>query len=133
MVILLQGASDIARLSLANQIVQANDDWRHLSIENVMDIVSQLGMEVDEDEPFLTQLACQCAQEMQGDGFHLVMTLPAVEDIDEFKEDVGGSCLVVHFASKQDKGSENHDLIIDGSKKSVKDAYMMLKELIEKE
>ena len=129
MVIFLEGSSDIARLALADQIVKKHKKWRHLSMQNLVDMVGQLGIEVDEEEPFLLQLACQCAQEMKDEGHHMVLSMPVIDDLDAVRGDIDDQCVFVHFATPEEDAVDGYDYIVNTSEHSVNDAYKMLAHL----
>ena len=135
MFLLLQGPSEIARISLAEKIVKERDDWRHVPVEHILDLVelegeaASLGALFDEEA--LLPLAAQCALKLAEENLHSVLSCESASDMmEELHADLGDTFYAIHIGP-DDERAVGCDFIID-EKKSVNDAYDLVNQLIEK-
>jgi hypothetical protein len=135
MYLLLQGPSAIARISLAEKIVKKRDDWRHIPVEHILDMIelegntAALGALFEEET--LLPLAIQCAQKMGEENLHSVISCEdATGAMQEMHDELGETFYAIHIGP-DDELAAMCDFVID-EKKSVNDAYDLMNQLIEK-
>lgn len=134
MILLLQGPSDVARISIAEKIVKERPDWRHIPVERIGEMVDMganaLG-ELFQGGEMQFIVACQCAKQLKDEeNFHTVMTMEAAPDsLEDLRDELGEHFYAVHVG-EDNESAAFCDYVIEG-KKSVNAAYSLLKQLIE--
>lgn len=119
MVILLDGSSKLGRAAIAENATELHPAWKHLALE-VIEQASPPGEEKD----FHVQVVRRCAEELERDKLHLLLTLPG--DSEQYRLLAKGlkpDCITVHLGKKEDG---DFDYVIDASKKSVNDVVKFL-------
>lgn len=133
MVILLSGGTEMARQALMSKILKENDDWRHLSLEHIDNLVDtdSVGALFGEDEGALMLFACHCAQEMEEQGFHMVFTHTDATDI---VDSLRGELFEAPFlaidlnpeAEQIDEEEHPFDHVLNTKTHSINDAYELI-------
>jgi hypothetical protein len=134
MILLFQSPSEMARITLAEKVVREREDWRHIPIEYLGEIVeadaSLLG-DLFSEEQMLLYLACQCAIKLENEeGLHSVMTCAdATQFIAELRDELGETFYAIHIGEDDEQAAEC-DYVID-AKLSVKKASGLIGQLID--
>lgn len=124
MVILLDGTSKMGRIAIAEQIVEKNPAWKHLALE-----VIEGAAPPDQEEDFHAQVVKRCADELEKDNLHLVLTLPG--DSDQFallSRALKPNVITVHLGGENEG---DYDYVIDPNAKSVKDVVKFLETIMQ--
>lgn len=135
MFLLLQGPSAVGRISLAEKIVKERDDWRHIPVEHILDLVELEGEAASLgalfDEAALLPLGIQCAQKLAEENLHSVLSCEdATKAMQDLHDELGETFYAIHIGP-DDEAAALCDFVID-DKKSVNDAYDLVNQLIEK-
>lgn len=139
MVILLCGASDMARKLLAERFSRHEKPWKHLPLERVhklMEMQKLPAQEADED-PLFIRVACHCAQEMTAQGHRVVLSHPVGVDILEtLREELEPEFLAFHLGpvdgdETDERIAEMFDFLIDSRQHSVSDAFALMLKAID--
>ncbi|OGJ59604.1 hypothetical protein A2635_00840 [Candidatus Peribacteria bacterium RIFCSPHIGHO2_01_FULL_51_9] len=128
MILLLQGQSDIGRITLAEKIASEVDQWRHVPVESLLETPVFQMIQGDIDEELLLGLAVHLARELAGEGFHTVLTYPdASEHIPAIKKELGDSFCAVHLMEEENKSPCDHVIITKD--KSVNDLFALIRNI----
>ena len=130
MILLLQGSTDIGRVALAEKIIEGRDDWRHLPIEGIADIDLLQMIDGEMPEELLVGLGTHLANEMEGQGFHVLLSYEdATPYLPTLREERGEKLITIHL---QDDGPppSGHDHVIPAKSESVNDLYQTIEKII---
>lgn len=131
MILLLQGASDVARAAVAGKLVQEYPEWKHIPLEILYEVTQKYGLDLGSNEQVLTRVACHTARELHDQHFHIVLSSPAAADILSVMEDEFGEDLVtVHLGTEELEDPSVFDHVIDTSTQSINEAYGVILSLI---
>ena len=123
MVILLDGTSQVARVTIAEKAVESHPEWKHLALEVFDETIPE-----GEDKDFHLQVIKRCADELAKANMHLFLTLPADSPHRWLlSQALKPDCISVHLGS--DEGGE-YDYAIDPTIRSVNDVTAFLNELM---
>lgn len=123
MVILLDGSSQTARVTIAERAVEEHPEWKHLALEVMEEAVPE-----GEDADFHLQLIKRCAEELEKSGLHLLLTMPSTATHrDLLAIALKPNCITVHLGNNDDS---DYDHVIDASTRSVNDVAELLHELM---
>lgn len=123
MVILLDGTSKMGRIAIAEQLVEKNQAWKHLALE-----VIEGATPPDQDKDFHAQVVKRCADELEKDNLHLILTLPGEsEQFAMLSRALKPDVITVHLG--KDPAGE-YDYVIDPNAKSVKDVVKFLETIM---
>jgi hypothetical protein len=131
MVILLAGSSRLGRAAIANRLVKEDKQWRHLPIEDLEALQPLKDIQGDEREDVLLRIACQCALEMQEQGFHLIISCdyqPAAFAIAQ--DELGDAVQCVHMGSTEEIERSAFPHQLDAKRSTVSEAYKYLLSLL---
>lgn len=78
MILLVAGASETARLVLAEKFLADHPDWKHLALEDLRED-EPWDDEITMQDMFGTMVACDCAIEEHDKGSHVLVTCPSLE------------------------------------------------------
>ena len=130
MILLLSGSTDIARKVLIERLLKEKPSWRHIAMEELQELPFFKQAAPDEDGKLSASLAMTCAQEMQDEGFHILLThanaKPFLESLHEEAEDQ--PFVSVYLGSEE--GGEGYNHFIDTLNKSASDMYVAMKKII---
>ncbi len=126
MVILLDGASAMARASIAEQVSQLMPAWKHLAME----VIAETTPENEGNIVQHVELVKRCAEELGKDDLHLILSMPAApEHLILLRTELAPYCVAVHLGEGDEDG---YDFAFDASVTSVKDIVAFLEKLIAK-
>ena len=130
MILLFAGSTSAVRGALAEKICDENAEWRHLAMEGLADSVEAVGgKEYDEEQ--LIAIACQCANAMQRDGYHMIVSLPdAATLLPLLRDSIEGDCLSIHLGEPEEDAVDLFDHVINTKSASIKDIYAFLEPLL---
>lgn len=140
MVILLCGASDMARKLLAERFTRHKTPWKHLPLERVhklMEMQKLPAQDADED-PLFIRVACHCAQEMASEGHRVVLSHPIGTDIVEIlREELAPQFIAFNLGpvdgdESDERAAEVFDYLIDSRQHSVSEAFALMLDAIER-
>ncbi|TSC80588.1 MAG: hypothetical protein G01um101425_242 [Candidatus Peregrinibacteria bacterium Gr01-1014_25] len=130
MILLVCGASDMARRMLAEKFVREQEGWKHLPLERVHQLMER---EVESDDPTLfLRVACHCARELAEDGTHVILSHPeATEHVALLREELEPGFTAFHLGPIDEEGAdpdieEAFDYLIDSRQHSVNDAFELI-------
>jgi len=130
MILLLSGASETARTAVAEKILDAHKDWRHLALEDLREEGEWNDEEIGMEEVFGTMIACDCAKEVEREGCHIIITCPSVHLIETVRSSFDG-VVTIHMGNETD-GEETFSHVLNPKSHSVKDTCVFLEKLIRK-
>lgn len=130
MIILVAGSTPAIRGALAEKICAENDEWRHLAMEDLSEsLEAHGGKEYDEDQ--LLAIACNCANEMQKDGYHMILSLKnAKKFVPVLRENIEGDCLAIHLGEPHKDLVDIFDHVINTKNASINDIEKFLRPLL---
>lgn len=130
MILLFAGSTPIIRAALAEKIVDDFPMWRHLAMEDLSEsAVMPGGKEFDPKHLFM--IACSCAQTMQDEGYHLILSITDATDfLPMLRRELEGDLLSVYLGDPKESAHDDYDHVIDTSAASIKDIYTFLEPLI---
>ncbi len=124
MVILLDGSSSIGRVTIAENAVERNPEWKHLALE----VIAEAVPDDPEQKDFHLQVIKKCAAELEKDNMHLLLTMPTdAPQREVLALSLKPSCITVHLGSEEDG---DYDYVIDPSSRSVNDVTAFLDNLM---
>lgn len=119
MVILLDGTSQVARVTIAEKAADENPAWKHLALE----VFEESAAEIEEKD-FHLQVIKRCAEELEKSGLHLLLTMPANSPHRVMlSEALKPGCITVHLGDEEDG---DFDYVIDPATRSVNDIAAFL-------
>lgn len=117
----------MGRTAIAEQITELLPDWRHLSLEVLQNALPEDSTDMEEEQMLMIQ---QCALELQKDGLHLMLSMPASRPhVEMLRDSLAPYCMAVHIGEGDEEG---YDLAFDSSVSSVKDIVTFLRHFIER-
>lgn len=131
MVILLAGSSRLGRAAIANRLVKEDRQWRHLPLEDLENLQPLQDIEDEERGDVLLRIGCQCALELQEQGFHLLISCdyhPAAFAIAQ--DELGDTVACVHLGSSEEIERSPFPHQLDAKRSTVSDAYQYLLSLL---
>jgi hypothetical protein len=132
MLLLLSGASDIARIALAEKIARGGETWRHFPLDRVSEMLPLDVLGIDPavaDDEVLFLLACDAIRQMLEEDFSMVVSHPDLsESLDLLRQEIDGDLVAIHLG---DDEAEGFDLSIDLSKRSVNQALKELERFVQ--
>lgn len=138
MIVLISGASDIGRRMLAEKISREDEQWRHLPLERVAQLIKMQDLDPEEsNENMFVRIACHCAQQMSEEGFHVVLSHPTgTDEVDVMREELGPKFVAFHLGHVDEdeideRVEEVFDYLIDSGRHSVNDAYTLIMQVLE--
>lgn len=138
MIVLISGTSDIGRRMLAEKMSQEDASWRHLPLERVAQLVHMQKLDTrDGNEQMFIRIACHCAQQMNEEGFHVVLSHPtATDEVDVMREELGPKFLAFYLGHVDEEEVDEDvettfDYLIDSGRHSVNDAYTLMMDVLE--
>ncbi len=127
MVILLDGTSAMGRTTIAEQISAAMPAWKHLSLEVIQNGIRG---ESEEHRAQHAEIVRRCAEELEQDDMHLILSMPeAPEHFALLRDTLGRSCIAIHIGEGDEEG---YDFTFDSSVSSIKDIVTFLENLIDR-
>ena len=119
MVILLDGSSKLGRITIAEQAVEKHPAWKHLALE----VIEEASPD-SEEKDFHVEVVRRCAQELERDNLHLMLTLPGDSEQYELLSDgLKPNCITIHLGKNDGR---TYDYVIDPGTKSVNDVLKFL-------
>jgi chorismate mutase len=138
MIVLISGASDIGRRMLAEKMAREDEQWRHLPLERVAQLVKMQELQSEDgNEQMFVRIACHCAKQMTDEGFHVVLSHPTgTDEVDIMREELGPRFVAFHLGhvdedEVDDRVEEVFDYLIDSARHSVNDAYGLIMQVLE--
>lgn len=123
MVILLDGTSQVARVTIAERAAAENPAWKHLALEVFEESAADI-----EEKDFHLQVIKRCAEELERSGLNLLLTMPADSPHRTMlAEALQPRCITVHLGSEDDG---EFDFVIDPNTRSVNDVAAFLHALM---
>lgn len=102
MVILLDGTSQVARVTIAEQATADHPMWKHLALEVFEESASEI-----EEKDFHLQVIKRCAEELARSGMHLLLTLPSDSPHRALlAKALKPNCTTVHIGEDEDDSSD---------------------------
>lgn len=129
MVLLLSGATEVARGLIVDEFLTAHPDWRHLALED-LDTVEDQDDVIGMGAFFALLVACECAKEALKEGYNVVITCPSAHMLDAVRESFPEDLTAVYLGKKLAALKKQFDHVIDTSKQSVSETCTVLHELI---
>ncbi len=128
MVILLDGTSAMARTAIAESIAETLPTWKHLSLEVIEGAMPEDAASPEYKEQHI-EIVRRCAEELEKDGMHLVLSLPeSREHLELLRDALAPRCIAVHIGEGDE---DQYDYSFDSSVSSVKDIVTFLTHFIE--
>lgn len=116
----------MARTAIAESIVELLPTWKHLSLE-VIEGAAPIASPDYRDQHI--EIVRRCAEELEKDGLHLVLSLPeSPEHLELLRDALAPHCLAVHIGEGDE---DSYDYSFDSSVSSIKDIVTFLQHLIE--
>lgn len=132
MILLLAGSSPVVRSALAEKICSGSEQWRHLAIEDLADAARESEGGKEYDELKLLAIVVQCANTMQKEGYHMILSLSDATDFSAaLREHLEGDHLSIYLGDPKPSLIDAYDHVIDTSAASVNDIVRFLQPLIE--
>jgi hypothetical protein len=131
MVILLAGSSRLGRAAIANRLVKEDKQWRHLPIEDLEALQPLQDIEGDERGDVMLRIACQCALELEEQGFHLLISCdyhPSAFAITQ--DELGDMVACVHMGPTEEIERSPFPHQLDARQATVSEAYTYLLSLL---
>jgi hypothetical protein len=129
MVLLLSGATELARGLIVDRFLSEHEDWRHLALEDLEtaedpdDVIGMGAM-------FALLVACECAKEALKEGFNVVITCPQAEMLKTVEESFPEEVLSVYLRRGTRKVRGGYDRVIDTTRQSVNDTCALISDLV---
>lgn len=124
MVIILDGSSKTARITIAEQAIEAFPSWRHLALE-----VFEEAADPEQEKDFHLQVIKKCADELAKTDLHLILTMPGDSPQHQLLAvALQPDCATVHLGT-EDEGA--YDYTIDTQERSVNDVTKLLHTIME--
>jgi hypothetical protein len=131
MVILLAGSSKLGRSAIANRIVKEDKQWRHLPLEDLEALQPLRDIEGGERGDVMLRIACQCAIELQEQGFHLLISSDYAPSAFAIAQDeLGSEVICVHLGPTEEIETSPFPHQLDAKRATVGQAYHYLKSLL---
>jgi len=131
MVLLLAGTSEVGRNAIATKIVKDWEQWRHLPVEQLAEIEMLSEANPEGDESLLVRIACHCAKEMNEEGFHLLISMPFMDNAHDIaKEELGEDIVAVHLGPMDHLAHSDFPHRINTDEHSVTDTIALLAALL---
>lgn len=110
----------MGRVTIAEKAVDEHESWRHLALE----VLAEAAMPQEEESEGHLQVIKKCVEELEKDGLHLILTLPAESPHrDLLASALQPGCITVHLGDSDDG---EYDFVIDPSVRSVNDVAKFL-------
>lgn len=130
MIVLIEGSSDLGRALIAQHMVRAKQNWRHMAIDDLRELTVHYHMGVGDNDTILLRLACHLAKELQPDDIHLMISAPAAPHLVEIlEEESAGECRSIHLGTHDEIGDAPFDCVLD-TKTSAAEACRVIGELL---
>lgn len=129
MILLLSGASETARALVADKILDIHKDWRHLALEDLREEDTWDEEEVGMEEVFGAMIACDCAKDVQHEGYNIIITCPSVHLVETVCDAFNNEVVTVHMG-EQGEGEEGFSHVLNPKVHSLNDTCSFLEELI---
>jgi hypothetical protein len=131
MLLLLEGSSDIGRALIAQRIVRAEKNWRHMAMEDLRELTVHYKMGVGDNDAAIVQLACHLANELRHDGIHLMISSPAAPHLATMlMEESAGESRSIHLGNAEEVENEPFDCVVDTTKISAAEACKIIGDLL---
>ena len=122
----------MARALIVDEFLTANDDWRHLALEDIQDpeVDEQMSEEdiFNFQKMFMTMVACECAKEAREEGYRVVITCPESEMIEGVYSEIEEQIISVYLGREED--ADGFDHVIDSASKSMVEISKLLNDII---
>ena len=126
MILLLAGLSEVGRAAVASKFVKEQAQWRHLPLEQLGGITEMKQMDTS-DPAVLLRIACQCALELENEGYHLLITSdyhPAAHAI--MQDELGAKAVSVHIGPTDEVEESDFPHKFESTNLSPNDIYASL-------
>ncbi len=101
MVILLAGSTRIGRAAIANRMVKEMGEWRHLPVEELSELQPLEQVDIRERSDVMLRIACKCAEELQDQGYHIIISCDfSPTALTVAKDELGDRIIGVHMGSQ---------------------------------
>lgn len=135
MILLLQGASDVARAAIAGTLAKEQQHWKHIPLEILYEVTQKYGLDLEGNEQVLTRVACHTAKELAGQRFTIVLSSPDDSGIlSVMRDEFGSELIAIHLGagegSKQD--GTDFDYAVDTATLSVNDVCSEILSFLER-
>jgi len=130
MLLLLAGSTDTVREMVVDSFLADHKDWKHLPLEDIRDPEDEediLGIR----QTFMTMVACECAKEAHLEGYHIIITCPEVDMIENVYGEFSDKLTSVFLGPKD--WAEDFDHVIESGNKSARDICGALNEIVKAE
>lgn len=117
----------MGRVTIAEKAVDEHASWRHLALE----VLAEAAMPQEEESEGHLMVIKKCVEELEKDGLHLILTLPAESPHrDLLASALQPDCITVHLGDSDDG---EYDFVIDPAVRSVNDVAKFLHTIMEQE
>ncbi len=127
MVILLAGSSQLGRSAIATRLVKEDKQWRHLPLEELAQM-DQIGeMDIAANPDVMLRIACQCAMELQDQGFNLIISCdyaPSAAII--VQDELGQDVIPIHIGSEEELERSEFPHRVDANKSTIGEVHTFL-------
>lgn len=127
MVIILDGSTKTARITIAEQAIENFPSWRHLALE-----VFEEAADPEEEKDFHLQVIKKCADELAKTDLHLILTMPGDSPQHGLLSTaLKPDCTTVHLGTEDDPSASlraggEFDYTIDTQERSVNDVLKLM-------
>lgn len=129
MILLLNGATDIARALLIEQFLKAHPAWRHIAVEELTGLPFLQAVSEGEQQRLSMNIACHCANEVAEEGVSVILSHGAAAGLlDLLKAEIEGPLLTIHLGSKEEATGFDH--AIPTLNRSASDVTLHLERIV---
>lgn len=131
MILLISGATDIARTLLIEQWLNAHPVWRHIAVEELTGLPFLQAVSEDEQRRLSLSIACHCANEVAEEGVSVILSHSAATDLlDLLKAEIECPLLTIHLGAEEEAAGFDH--AIPTLNRSASDVALHLERIIGK-
>lgn len=127
MILLIAGASETARMLLAEKFLAAHADWKHLALEDLRE-EGEWNDDIDIQDLFGTMVACDCATEEHENGANVLVTCPSLELMKTVVDALPDNMTTVYMGANAVGWTFDHQ--IDTTESSTNETYSFLESLV---
>lgn len=128
MILLIAGASETARMLLADKFLSAHADWKHLALEDLREDAEWTDEDIDMQDIFGTMVACECAVEEYELGAHVLVTCPSLELMKTAVDALPENMVTVYMGAQAVGWTFDHQ--IDTTESSANETCAFLESLV---
>ena len=129
MILLLSGATDIARALLIEQFLKVHPDWRHIDVEQLTGLPFLKDASDEEQHKLSMSIACHCANEVSAEGVNVILSHSVATDLlDLLKAEIEGPLTTIHLGAEGEAAGFDH--AIPTLNRSASDVALHLERII---